>query len=354
MELNFHYHGTYTAAAAAGFSPDEALVIARAAQYVDDCGGETVQGTGQLIWKNLLDAIPGRNQEIQTVLTIWPVFHFLPGNFSDIDPYVNPLLRDVSKPHLQLAPQLICGTESALTAAIVQGAKDDYAGSQDKTKSLQRVGITMHVLADTFAHQGFAGIPLSLINEASDVRRAEPGGELEKKRYYPFSYSPALSSGSFGYLGHGRIGHLPDQPGETFTYRAAWRNAARDGWITRYNPLEFYCAYLQMKEAMEYIRGSGAGFSNAVDRELLLDQRRDEWPRARPFLEALEKAGSDKGFPVPWYEVAAPIRRPRDYEPYDAGRECALRESFLAAAADHRSLVLGACEALRNYLALFS
>lgn len=353
MELNFHYHGTYTAAVAAGFSPGDALVIARAAQYVDDCSGETVQGTGQLILGNLLDTIPGRNQDIQTVLNIWPVFHFLPGDFAAIRTYVNPLLLDGRKPHLQLAPQLICGTESAMTAAIVQGARNDYVNSQDQTKSLQRVGLTMHVLADTFAHQGFAGIPLSLVNEVASVRRAEPGGELEKKRYYPFSYSPAFSSVSFGYLGHGRIGHLPDQPGETFTYKAAWRNAARDGWITRYNPLEFYCAYLQMKEAMEYISGNRSSFSNTVNRGLLLDQRKDQWPVTRLFLEALEKAGSDKGFPSPWYEAAA-VQRPQDYAPYDSGGEYALRQSFLAAAADHRALVLGACRPLQDYLALFS
>lgn len=353
MEKNFHYHVTYTAAVLAGFSTDDALVIARAAQYVDDCDGETVQANGTIFLSNILDVLPGWNDEIQAILNIWPVFHFLPGNFTAISADVNPQLPVSPKPRLRLAPPLICGTESGMTRAIVEGAWQYYQNqSEDYTKRLQRIGITMHVLADTFAHQGFAGIPLSLVNEVAHVRQAASDSDLRVK---PYIYSPAgFTSSSFGYLGHGRLGHLPDQPGGTFVYEAAWRNPAGDHFISRYNPLEFYCAYRQMKESMEFILGKSGGFDNAANRGLLLDHTKDEWPKVRPFLEAFERAGSDQNLPGPWYAAVKTVRQPRDYTPYDPREELPLRESFLAAAHGHRTLVAGNCKALRDYQELFS
>lgn len=353
MERNFHYHVTYTAAVLAGFSTDDSLVIARAAQYVDDCDGETVQGNGTIFLSNILDVLPGRDQEILAILNIWPVFHFLPGNFTAISADVNPQLLASPKPHLNLAPPLICGTESNLTEAIVEGARQSYQIQQeDYTKRLQRIGIVMHVLADTFAHQGFAGIPLSLVNEVTHVRQAAFDSDLHIK---PYIYSPAgFTRSSFGYLGHGRIGHLPDQPGRTFVYEAAWQNPAGDRFISRYNPLEFYCAYRQMKEAMEFILDKRPAFPNETNRGLLLDHTKDQWSKVRPFLEAFERAGSDQRLPDPWYAAVKTVQRPGDYKPYDPREELTLRENFLAAACDHRTLVVGSCKPLRDYQELFS
>lgn len=353
MEKNFHYHGTYTAAVLAGFSTDDALVIARAAQYVDDCSDITIQKTSTLFWANLLDTIPGRNREIQELLNIWPVFHFLPGNFLAIKDYVNPQLLASPKPHLCLAPLLICGTESAMTNVIVEGAKEYQAAAANHTQWLQRVGITMHVLADTYAHQGFAGIPLSLVNEVSHVRQAISGGDLHMK---PHIYVPAgASRSSFGYLGHGRIGYMPDWPGATFTYQAAWQKETDDVFRSRYNPLEFYCAYLQMKEAMEFILDNRHDFPNRIERAPLLnDKPGGQWPTVYPFLKALEDAGTDEGFPDHWYTVVSTVQRPRDYAPYDLQGESALYQSFVTAANDHRDLVKQFCAPLNNYLALFT
>lgn len=48
MDLNFHYYVTYSAACQAGFSPDDALLIAQAARYVDEYDGVTVQSTSSI------------------------------------------------------------------------------------------------------------------------------------------------------------------------------------------------------------------------------------------------------------------------------------------------------------------
>lgn len=359
MEKNFHYHVTYTAAVLAGFSTDDALVIARAAQYVDDCNGKTIQGSATIAWANMLDTISCGNQEILDLLDIWPVFHFLPGDFSDVSEDVDPQLLADSRPHISLAPTLICRPESEMTKAIVHGAKSCYQmESEDRTKRLQRIGIVMHVLADTYAHQNFAGIPLSLVNEVTHVRLGMSGRNL---RMRPHVYSPAgFSRSSFGYLGHGRMGYLPDRPGETFVYIAAWQNPAGDRFISRYNPLEFYCAFLQMEEAMKFILDNSPGdFPNRIDRPPLLSDKEDgKWREVAPFLKAFEDAGTDAGIPDHWYKAVGehirPVQRARDYAPYNPETESALYRSFLAAAYDHRDLVTGSCEPLRDYQSLFS
>lgn len=357
MDQNFHYHVTYTAAVLAGFSPEDGQKIARAAQYVDECG-VTVQSTGTLIWDNLWDTFPG-NQQIREVLNIWPVFHFLPGDYAVIQNDVDPPLRDSSRPALQLAAQLICTPESRLVQEMVEAVKAAYGeGPSDGggDAKLQRVGIAMHVLADTFAHQGFAGIPLSCVNEVREVREMKLDGTFGIKRYQFLEYSPALFSRSFGYLGHGRIGYLADQPGACFAYRAAWRDPVGDSWTVRCNPLEFFCAYLQMKEAMSYILGNRPLFSNYLDRGLLLDQRWSGWAETQRFLRALEEAGTDSGLPDRWYaavNAASHVERPQRYVPYSEAAEQELIESFQTAARAHRQMVLERCAPLQAYLELY-
>lgn len=357
MEINFHYHVTYTAAVAAGFSTDDALVIARAAQYVDECEQITVQGNDVLFKGNILDTLSSSNDYIRRLLKIWPVFHFLPGDYTAIQASVNPNLRTSTVPRVRMAPPLICGTESLLTAAIVDEAKAYYQSSTGEsgaqTQGLQRVGITMHVLADTFAHQTFAGIPLGCINEVRDVNHGKFCKELKRKWYFPFSYSPALTDSSFGYLGHGRIGHLPDMPGKFFTYAIEWNNSGWNTYIARYNPLEFYCAYLQMRDAMKHILSNSDPFPQRVDRRALLEEYKDERSEAHRLMDAFERSPTDKDLPGNWYQAVSSITQPQEYSGYDPMEERELYDSFVAAAEDHRETVLNHCQPLSRYMALF-
>lgn len=356
MEINFHYHVTYTAAAAAGFSTDNALVIARAAQYVDECE-HTVQGTGTIFKDNILDTLSTSNDAIRRLLKIWPVFHFLPGDFKTIWKSVNRSLLTSTVPRVRMALPLICGTESALTAAIVNEAATYYQQSLsspgDQIRGLQRIGITMHVLADTFAHQTFAGVPLGCINEVRGVNHGKFCEDLTKKRYPPFSYSPALTDASFGYLGHGRIGHLPDMPGEFFTYAIEWNNSGLNSYIARNNPLEFYCAYLQMRDAMKHILDNSSPFPRTVDRRALLDAYKNKRSEAHRLIEAFNLSPKDDDLPENWYKAVSPIEKPEKYSGYDSKEESALCDSFKKAAEHHRETVLRHCQPLSSYLELF-
>ena len=152
----------------------------------------------------------------------------------------------------------------------------------------------MHVLADTFAHQTFAGVPLGVINEVRGVKFSESGSDLKKKIYFPGNYSPTLSGRSFGYLGHGRIGHLPDYPGVFFKYTVEWANDGGNTPFSRNNPLEFYCAYVQMREALKYILNKGKGFHKKINRGNLCQRAESKLSDAHKMIEAFEKSPTDK------------------------------------------------------------
>ncbi len=355
MEINFHYYVTYTAAVRAGFSKNEAVEVARAAQYVDECYDVTTQGTSRLIFSNMVDTLPFYYGKVRDILNIWPVFHFLPGNTARISADVDPGITNGKKVVAQ-APGLICGTESKATAAIVEAAKTFWADADATTQQkLLRVGITMHVLADTFAHQGFAGIPLFEVNEVAEVKTLELMGNtdcLEKKSFGKLEKSPSFTSSSFGNLGHGRIGHLPDQPGCTFYYRAQWRKAG-DPYIARCNPLEFYCAYLTMIEAMQYIRGGREKFSNQVDRALLLDNTRGRWPETKKFVDMFNAANQDATLVRPWFLLVQDVEFPDAYVPYDKKREASLQLDFEKMAKAFHDCVFADCAELRAYYALY-
>ncbi|WP_295763524.1 DUF6765 family protein [uncultured Oscillibacter sp.] len=362
MDLNFHYYVTYSAARRAGASAGDARLIARAARYVDECDGVTVQSASTIVFEDMLDVFDRSGAQRRTQALIWPVFHFLPGDYASF----RGEMRGGQGP---LTPEkmLICGPESKLAGAVVQGAKQSYDGGQDREKALLRIGIAMHVLADTFAHQGFAGIASYDLNEVCQVKHIVPGKDaapediLDDVRYRPGDYSPAPTRSSFGYLGHGRIGTCLDLPCETLHYKAQWHGEG-DPWITRYNPLEFYCAYLQMTDAMRYILGGGeaAPFDVRMDRSALIDQRGPQWEETREMLGVFLRSASDEDLASAWYDYTERAEQEaggpglwavQPYEPFGGPKERGeQREKFLKAAKEHLTLVWDECQPLRDYI----
>lgn len=366
MDLNFHYYVTYSAAHKAGFSDADALLIACAARYVDECEDVTVQSFGRIIRDNMKDSFEDEKLRRAVQAVIWPVFHFLPGDYEAIEDYLTTQYgsgQKLSEYHL------ICGPESRLTDKLVQAARECYQGSgddQEKRKNaLVRIGIAMHTLADTFAHQNFAGIASYGVNEVHHVmhlpsktgRAPEelftPQSELKKQftriNYcVPGRYSPAPSKSSFGNLGHGRIGTYPDIPGEVLLYRAQWRDP-RAPWILRYNPLEFYCAYLQMTGAMRYILDNdpSSSFQNRMDRFTLLDR---EWAETRKAVNVFLQATDDQKLVPAWREYTAGQDLWTDRTYRSLGESEELKERFIKAAGEQIELVLTNCPDLADYI----
>lgn len=258
MQIDFHYYATYCAAFIAGYTHEECLAICYSAQFTDCCTRTLLStikapdsaATTQLQLE-MMDArtdIPG----LQDITRIWASFHFLPRD----------LRADVNKGSriYKAKYRLICGPNGDLLVKTVDLAKD---------KSLQAVGIAMHVLADTWAHQYFAGTPSQVINN-TDYWFYEliPEGESFRERAVTFRHNPTgkddldkgiftntvyqIEENSVMSLGHGRAGHLPDYSFMRYKYLPAWGNYEE---VVKDNPSDYYKAFCQMVYAMRYLRG---------------------------------------------------------------------------------------------------
>ena len=260
MNKDFHYYATYCAAILAGYSHEESLDICYSAQFVDWCTVTFLTSvkaprhaaTTQLQME-MMD-VKMNTVGLQDITRIWASFHFLPYDLYAEKPHCGK--RYLSK------YRLICKPNGDLLVDTVKLAKD---------KSLQAVGVCMHVLADTWAHSNFAGTPSLVINNTNSYfyeimpdgseRKIKfshnPGAadDLEKSVYVNTLYR--TEENTIMNLGHGRAGHLPDYSFVRYKYLPAWNGYEE---IVKDNPSDYYHAFCQMVYAMRYLRGEIAGF----------------------------------------------------------------------------------------------
>lgn len=268
MNRDFHYEGTYCAAVLAGFNPADAAQIAWAAQMVDDCtesllSQTNVQGIAtcmtelEMLSSDLKYAAydPASNETLKKIRRIWMHFHFLPGNLPDgsiQQAYTGPAASPVTMGGTDfdsLDFLCLCRHNSTLAETMISNTVNRYAQADgvfsNRTVLLNLIGIRMHVLADTWAHEFFVGTPNDWINDVKDIRIEK--GELSISSR--LNSIPAPTHHSLLYLGHGRIGHLPDLGFVRYSYQPIWLNQK----IIRFNPGIFLHAFCQMVEAMRSI-----------------------------------------------------------------------------------------------------
>ena len=258
MQIDFHYYATYCAAYLAGYSHDECMEICYSAQFVDLCTVSflsRVKGPRSAATTQLqLETMDTRTDllGLQYITRIWASFHFLP-----YDLHADP--KKGGKRYKNKY-RLICNTNGDLLGDTVDLARNS---------TLQAVGIAMHVLADTWAHKYFAGIPSLVINNTDFhfTELVEKDGKTIE-RPVKFIHSPGTpddiengvyvntlhryNENSIMNLGHGRAGHLPDLSFARYKYVPAWGNYEE---ILKDNPSDFYHAFAQMVYAMKYLRG---------------------------------------------------------------------------------------------------
>lgn len=260
MQKDFHYYATYCAAYIAGFSHEESLDICYSAQFVDWCSATLLRkikapvaaATTQLQLE-LMDARTDR-VGLQDITRIWSSFHFLPYNLKATRPKAPKSYQDKYR--------LICNPNGDLLVETVKLAKD---------KSLQAVGIAMHVLADTWAHRYFAGTPSYAINntnyhfyevfpdgsEKEMIFKSKPGAEDDLDGGVYINSLFQFSDTSIMNLGHGRAGHLPDYSFIRYRYLPAWGDYEE---IFKDNPHDYHKAFTQMIYAMKYLKGINPDF----------------------------------------------------------------------------------------------
>jgi hypothetical protein len=266
MDKDFHYYGTYVAARLAGYKPSESQVIAYAAQYVDDSYGDKILKEGD----HYIDfqPIPTGQKWLDIVLStgktkrdIWVPFHFLPGKLdvknkmTYTGPRENKWFKwfptswkctERGKRQFELA----CLPQSPLVAKMI----NDIKAIEDDLK-LHMTGIRMHVLADTRAHMYYAGTPAWHVNDVSGDVFLVKTDKTEQKIPFGGLLGQERCTGrgayeSLNYLGHGRMGHLPDYPWITYKYKPKWSNQ----YIVKNNPEDYLKSFKEMVTALSCIK----------------------------------------------------------------------------------------------------
>ncbi|MFT4224747.1 MAG: hypothetical protein QM631_17490 [Dysgonomonas sp.] len=176
---------------------------------------------------------------LNEVHRVWPVFHFLPGNFDAEGNYrknYTGALNDKGSlavweydEEAKEQFKLMCLPDSLLVEKMV--------GNLNHRSPLHEIGLRMHTLADTWAHTYYSGVPAWFNN---DVSKGGGTSWLPNAPYY----------NSYTYLGHCRAGSYPDYPYKKFTFTIQW---SKDE-ITKDNPSDFLLALRQMVEALSCIR----------------------------------------------------------------------------------------------------
>jgi len=202
MQKDFHHAVTYVLSRLTGFEHKEANIIAYSAQYVDDATNSgTIQFKNGAMYSRIssahgtYDVNHHLNQHENHL--VWVPFHFLPGNNGKSEGE-NTEGRFINK--------LICKPDSMVARKML-----DYCiRDAHKNYALHRLGITMHVYADTYAHQGFAG-KIHEVNKVSDlILKNEKLSFMDEKK------SQGLSD-RFP-MGHGAALECPDKPYLIWSY----------------------------------------------------------------------------------------------------------------------------------------
>jgi len=204
MQIDGHHTLTYVVARLAGLSHKDADIVAYSAQYVDEATNEGVikfdNGAMYHRTSSAHKMMDYRNSDALANQRVWVPFHFLPGNGG---------LPAGQNPDGKFIEKLICKPDSHVARDMLKSMMVDL----HKNYSLHRLGITLHVYADTFAHQGFAGVnhKVNEVHNLSSGNSEKDAGFFDKmKTFFVSSMFP---------LGHGASLSHPDKPFLVWDYQ---------------------------------------------------------------------------------------------------------------------------------------
>jgi len=210
VQIDFHYNAIRVLAEKAGFSAEDAQIIAYASQYIDDAVDHkkmNVDGHLDILTKRFSDKtfdpvctahkglqfLKAFKEEVQNKIYI--PFHFLPDleNSHDFKVIEN---CSLSKKIVQLA--------------LVELSKSE---GERRVMNLVRLGIALHTYADSWAHQNFSGKHNSQDNDIGDIELFK-NGEWEK-----IGKLTQLEYDSLPDIGHAEAGSFPDQSHLKWRYK---------------------------------------------------------------------------------------------------------------------------------------
>lgn len=292
MNIDFHYGVIYVVARWAGMERSAAETVAHACQYIDD---STVSGVlefedGQTYERFAAahDMIDYRNfLQIRDKL-VWATFHFLPGGEGHT-----------------FEEKCVCKPNSAPAKEMVRRGLQ----CTDAENALHRLGVTLHVYVDTWAHQNFSGIK-SHRNVIHELTSQHHHREMwiqtlvaTIRKHYDVAESEAI--GFISKVGHGAALHFPDMPWAVWSYENALgehieRNNLPDFMDAADNALRVIRAFRNRTDEFESQPGLSAEQKNTLQTFLEGNNSEDPDERLKKLAEALSQgsfAGLNEALP---------------------------------------------------------
>jgi len=163
MNQEFHYYTIHYLAGQAGFSADDAYILAYSSQYLDNAlvsyTVETDRGQYSTLVTHHFGFWNNRQEE-----EVWIPFHFFPGD----DTWEAGRRLDGKTNRYNVTPN-----SSRVKRYLIETLK---------SRDLYRIGIALHTYADTWAHQNFSG-------RNEEWNRLEPNSVIP-----PIGHAQALAS----------------------------------------------------------------------------------------------------------------------------------------------------------------
>lgn len=226
-----HYYGTYAIARIAGLDRETAELIATASQFVDDNVSPTTisfpDGGQMQAVASGRHLTPTENISTADQRTVWVPFHFLPGGKGTT-----------------FTEKLVCQKNSP----ILQEMIEHHLLQTHKKFAPALIGVTAHVLADTFSHYNFSGVSsrknnitqssITIYEPTHNLPTFEDESSLFFNRYcsnIPNIKAP-FENELTGTLGHAAADNHPDLPYLAWSYKTP---ADQTKTVRRYNPDDF-------------------------------------------------------------------------------------------------------------------
>ncbi len=301
MQTDFHHAVTYVTARIAGFDHDKADVIAYSAQYVDDAVSEGVvhfdnDAFYARIHSSHKSADLGNLNNDENHM-IWLPFHFLPGNGGK---------GPGEDPEGSFIQKIVCFPDSPPAKEMLDAAFQD----RNKPYSLHRLGIALHVYADTWSHRGFAGV-IHEINEVEHAKEIKSSGMYSKPLQHVLE---DVLEDVIPPLGHGRAKDFPDLPFLHWQYKNG-----RGAVVERNNTDDFCEAADAMCKAMQQYLGKAPSGLPAADKALMrkvfLELKiKEDKPRHAKWLDIVENGFNGEKFSFGTASIAYAAEGPNSWK----------------------------------------
>lgn len=211
MQLDFHFYTIYVLCRCNGMSPATAKKVAYASQHTDDAKHEhplEFENGGR--FQQVLSAhkfFDTKVLALDSQYRIYVPFHFIPGNKGN-----------------RFREYMICRENSDMAQRMVH----EVESIKGKPYQLHRLGIALHVYADTWSHQEFSGRQTE-VNDVEDIdvlNEDRSGISGIFKRFFRDVAEAVIPQ-----IGHAEAATLPDEPFREWKFY----NVCQDRTITRKN-----------------------------------------------------------------------------------------------------------------------